>query len=164
MSAAPAWLPPLVSLNDHCGDWQGYIDAVYAVFCRDFLQLRPQFRDEPVMIGKQIIDGKMRTFWHVTTEGDIEVQRTPDMRRCERIGWIRPVIEHDGDPFVLSWPSQRGRSVREVLWLEEMDFAVILEKRPECWWLWTTYVTDWQRTRERFGRQYSTWIKSQRRP
>jgi hypothetical protein len=80
----------LVRLEDHGGDWQRYIDAVYAVFYGDFIASQPRFRGRPVVIGKQIIDGKERTFWHATSEGNIEVQRTPDLRRCERIGWIRP--------------------------------------------------------------------------
>jgi len=164
VSDVPDWLPPLLSLNDHGGNWQQYIDAVYAVFYRDFLQSRPRFRGEAVVIGRQIIDGKERTFWHTTSEGDVEVQRTPDLRRCQRIGWIRPVIEHHGDAAVLSWPNQRGRSVREVLWVWQVDFAVILEKRPSCWWLWTTYMTDRPRTRDRFRTEYDVWIKSQRRP
>lgn len=164
MSADPDWLPPLVTLNDHRGQWQQYVDAVYAVFYRDFMQSRPQFRGEPVMVGRQIIDGKERTFWHVTSEGNVEVQRAPDMRRCERIGWIRPVIEHNGDPAVLVWPNQRGRTVREVLWVRQVDFAVILDRRPTCWWLWTTYSTNWEHTRQRFAREYEGWLKSQRRP
>ena len=164
MSSDPAWLPPLVLLNDHGGNWQRYVDAVYAVFCRDFVQSRPHFRGEPVMVGRQIIAGKERTFWHVSSEGDIEVQRTPDMRRCERIGWIRPVIEHDREAAVLSWANQRGRAVREVLWARQVDFAVILERRPKCWWLWTTYATDREHTRQRFAREYEDWLKSQRRP
>ena len=164
MSAPPDWLPPLIAWNDYNGQWQRYIDAVFAVFYRDFIETQPRFRGEPVKIGKQIIEGKERTFWHVTSEGDIEANRTPDLRRCARIGWIRPIIEHDGDPAVLAWPTQRGRAVREVLWVQEADFAVILEKRPNCWWLWTVYVTDREHTRKKFAREYEDWLKSRRRP
>jgi len=165
MCNVPDWLPPLVMLNNHGGQWQRYIDAVYAVFYGDFLQSRPGFRGEPVMVGRQITGDKERTFWHVTSEGPVEGQRTPDLRRCERVGWIRPVIEHDGDPAVLSWPSQRsGRAVREVLWVRQADFAVVLEKRPRCWWLWTVHPTDREYKRREFAREYEDWIKSQRRP
>jgi hypothetical protein len=158
------WLPPLVTLDSQGGDWNRYIDAVYTVFHRDFVRSRTQFRGKQIATGTQTIDGKEKTFWHLISEGRIEDNRTPDLRRCERIAWIRPLIEHDGDAAVLSWPNQRGRAAREVLWAREVDFAVILDKRPNCWWLWTAYMTNRQHTRNRFTREYEAWTKSRRRP
>jgi acyl-coenzyme A synthetase/AMP-(fatty) acid ligase len=48
--------------------------------------------------------------------------------------------------------------------VEEADYLVILEKRPGCWYLWTTYYTDHERTRSKFRAEYESYIKSQRRP
>lgn len=36
-------------------------------------------------------DGKEATFWHMIQEGRIEEDRTPDIRRCERIRWPKPI-------------------------------------------------------------------------
>lgn len=161
----PSWLTPLVRLEDHGGNWQRYIDAVYAIFYRDFIiPPYPQFRGNHVCIGRQMIDGKERTFWHVISTGNVEQQRIPDLRRCERIGWIRPIIEHEGDPAVLSWPNQRKGAPRQVLWVQQVDFVVILNKRPNCWWLWTAFITDREHTRKKFIKEYNNWLKSQRRP
>ncbi len=41
-----------------------------------------------------LVDGKEYTFYHITHKGNIENDRTPELRRCERIGWARPVIEN----------------------------------------------------------------------
>lgn len=160
----PTWLPTLVKLDDHDGEWCRYEDAVYAVFRRDFIESRVVFRSDSVRIGAQRIDEKERTFWHVTSEGNVESNRTPDLRRCERIGWVRAIIDHECDPAVLSWPEVRGRNFRHVLWLKDRLFAVILEKRPGCWWLWTAYPTDRRHTREKLMRDYEAWKKANAAP
>ncbi len=130
MSAAPAWLPPLVSLNDHGGNWQRYIDAVYAVFYHDFIASQPRYNGLWVRCRRDpICDGKEAGFWHCTSEGRDEVQRTPDLRRCERIGWVRAVIENAADASVDVWPSVRGSETRWVLWFGE-EFLVVLAPRP----------------------------------
>lgn len=51
--------------------------------------------------------------------GSVEEDRTPNFRRCERIRWPKPVIEHDGDPAVKVWRNQRGREERVCLRLEQ---------------------------------------------
>jgi len=160
----PVWLPALVLMGNHGGNWGRYLDAVYAVFRRDFIESTAMFRGEAVRIGSEVIDGKERTFWHVTSEGDVEANRTPDLRRCERIAWVRALIDHEKDSMVQSWPNRRGRNRRHVLWLKQVDFVVVLEKHPGCWWLWTAYLTDRPHTRRSLEREFEAWQKSQRRP
>lgn len=160
----PDWLPPLILMNDHCGDWGRYVEAVYTAFRRDFIENPTLFRGEPVRIGSQLIDGKEQTFWHVISEGDVESNRTPDLRRCERVGWVRAIIDHDRDPAVLSWPQARGRNPRHVLWVKDSNFAVVLEKRPGCWWLWTAYPTDRPHTQRKLTREYEAWKKANAAP
>jgi len=127
---APNWLPPLVSLDDSGGNWQRYIDAVYAVFNRDFIASQPQYNGLWVRCRRDpIYDGKEAGFWHCTSEGRDESQRTPDIRRCERIGWVRAVIENASDAAVDVWPSVRGGETRLVLWFRE-ELLVVLAPRP----------------------------------
>jgi len=164
MCNAPDWLPALVRLSDYDGDWNRYIEEVFAVFHRDFVQRQARFRGRPVRVGTQLIDGKERTFWHVTSEGSVEVDREPCLRRCERIGWLRAFIDHDGDPAILSWPQRRGRRRRHILWLMEREFAVVLEERPRCWWLWTAYPTDRRHTQEKLMREYESWKNADAAP
>jgi len=131
VSAAPAWLPALILLSDHGGDWQRYIDAVYAVFNADFVARRSYFHGRKVLlIGRdaELVRGKERRFWHCVSEGRIEDDRQPDLRRCERMPWMRPVIENDGDVAVDVWFETRsGSCVRPHLWFNE-EYLVVLEQ------------------------------------
>ena len=160
----PAWLPRLICMSDHNNVWSEYIDAVYAKFQEDFLDGQAKFQGQPVRIGSQLIDGKERTFWHVTSEGRVEDNRTPDLRRCERIGWIRAIIDNEQESAVLSWPQARGRNQRQVLWVKGSNFAVVLDQRLRCWWLWTAYPTDRDHTQRKLMREYETWKKANAAP
>ena len=40
-------------------------------------------------------------------EGKVEDDRTPDLRRCERIRWPRPIIEHESEDSILVWENER---------------------------------------------------------
>ena len=154
MCNLPDWLPDLLLFEDFGGDWQRYEDEVFATF-----------QNEPVYITKYPLKkGKERGFWHCVQEGPVEEDRTPDIRRCERIRWVRPVIEHSNDPKVKKWPTKKAGKNRYLLWLEEADYLVILEKRPGCWFLWTAYCTDFEHTRRKRRAEYEAYIKSQRRP
>jgi hypothetical protein len=165
MCNLPDWLPDLLLFDDFGGDWQRYEDELFARFYSDFIESRPTFQGEPVFITKYPLKkGKERGFWHCIQEGDIEDDRTPDLRRCERICWIRPVIEHTTDPKIKKWPTQRKGKNRYLLWVEDADYLVILEKRPGSWYLWTTYYTDRERTRNKLREECEAYIKSQRRP
>jgi len=154
MSEPPVWLPDLILLDTYGGSWQRYEDEVYAVFYRDFVESAPVFEKQDVCITKQLINGKERTFWHCIQEGDIEDKRTPDLRRCERIGWVRCIIEHACEPTIRQWSNQRGRHIRRLLWLEEADYLVVLEERGRHWMLWIAYCTTWEHTRRKLRKEY----------
>jgi hypothetical protein len=100
----PAWLPALICLSDFGGNWDRYQQGLYEVFRRDFLEARLYFRGLPLRLKRHpLADGKEATFWHFTSEGHVEAERTPDLRRCERIAWPRPIIERVDDPAVKVW-------------------------------------------------------------
>jgi len=159
MSPPPGWLPGLIILADSGGNWQQYEDKVYEAFYSDFIESHPRFRDRPVHITKQIVKGKERTFWHCIQEGRIEEERTPDLRRCERIGWIRAIIERADDPLIRQWERRKGRKTRQLLWLEDAEFLVVLEKRKTDWLLWTAYCTTWAHTKKKLRRAYENTLK-----
>lgn len=160
----PAWLPQLILLKEHDSNWSRYLKAVYEVFLQDMVYNVPVFNGQPVRVGSQLIDGKERTFWHLVSEGDVESNRTPDMRRCERIAWVRAVIDNEDDQAVLNWPNERHRKRRHLLWLRRADFLVILEKRFGCWRLWTAYPTDRVHTQKKLVQEYEVWKKANAAP
>ncbi len=129
-------LPPLLLMDDAGGDWQRYVSLAYEAFKRTMVEDVVLFQGLKVSAPFRPEDqGKHASFWHVTSEGDgPECERTPDLRRCERIAWIRWVIDNaDSDPRVSWWEntrrSGRGPQRHFVLLLETERFAVVLAKR-----------------------------------
>ena len=122
-------LPPLVKLGDCDGKWKSYIEAVFAEFYRDFICSQPKFRGKKVCCRRDpIYDGKEAGFWHCTSEGSSEQNRTPDLRRCERIRWMRYALEHAEEDGIDCWTKKHGNAIRHLVWLRE-EFLVILEER-----------------------------------
>jgi hypothetical protein len=54
MSGSPDWLPPLVLLNDHGGDWDACLATIYAWFKQDFID------NKPVLQGRRLGRDKRR--------------------------------------------------------------------------------------------------------
>ena len=160
MSNPTDWLPPLVYLQDYGGQWEQYIEAVYAYFKNDFIDYKPQFGSRPVQLKRYpLFDGKEATFWHITSEGEEETRRVPDLRRCERIRWPRPIIEHYNDKVIKCWPNKRGKDKRIVLWLCEQDYVVVLADRRNYVILWTAYYVSYKHTRQNLLTEYEEYRK-----
>jgi len=159
MTTTPDWLPELILLEEYRGDWKRYEDFTYSMFYRDFIESKPFFQGLPVYIKRTIFKGKEFGFWHCMQEGPAEESRIPDLRRCERVGWIRAIIEHADLPIIKKWVNQRGRNTRVLLWFNE-EYLVVLEKRSSHWLLCTAYCTTWERTKARLRRQHEQYLKS----
>jgi len=131
MSKPPDWLPEALSYNDFGGDYEKFLATVYEIFERDFKYSRPNYRGKPLIYDSTIEDGKEVTFWHVTTSTDDATgERLPDFRRSECISWLRPIIEHPDDKALKVLRNKRGWETRVLLWLEELDFLVVLREKP----------------------------------
>lgn len=66
MSDLPCWLPPLVLFEEFDGNWDAYLDAIYAYFRRDFVENRPTFRGRRLGLKRHPLShGKEATFWHM---------------------------------------------------------------------------------------------------
>lgn len=125
----PSWLPSLILMADHDHAWEAYVEAVYTIFKRDFIICQPKFDGCWVRCRRDpLYESKVAGFWHCVQEGPDEEQRIPDIRRCERIGWIKVVIDHATDPLVDTWENQRGKEKRGLLWFRE-DYLVVLAER-----------------------------------
>lgn len=139
-----AWLPPLVLLNQYGGDWKVYLDAIYQYFLDDFVNCRPSFNGRRLALKKHpLSQGKEATFWHLISEGADEADRIPDFRRCERIRWPKPLIDHSREGHVRMWKNQRrGGEQRICLWIESEDYLVVLADRGDYVLLWTAYLVE----------------------
>lgn len=104
--------------------------------------------------------GKEATFWHLIQEGDIEEDRTPDLRRCERIRWPRTIIEAVETDKVRVWQSTRGNYERIVIATEDFSYVVILDDRGDYVLLWTAFCVEKEHRRKKLAREYSEWHQS----
>ena len=81
-------LPKIIELNEFGGNYRLYIDAVYEVFFEDFIKHEAFFGSKKLKLKfNPIFQNRAYTFYHMTHKGENEDERTPDLRRCERIGW-----------------------------------------------------------------------------
>lgn len=146
----PAWLPDALRYSDFEGDWETFLATVYQTFERDFVRARPNYSGLPVKYDSRIEHGKEAVFWHLTSQFDPKTgNREMDMRRCERIPWPSPMIEHHGDTQVSIWKNKRGKEIRILLWLETMDYLVVMKEGRNTVILLTAYCTDRDHTRNK---------------
>lgn len=140
-SSPPKWLPEIITLQDCGGNWSEYIEVVYDVFREDFVSDKPYFRGRRLKLKRYpMSQDKESTFWHMTSEGSNEAERLPDLRRCERIGWIKPIIENSRDPEIRAWSIRQKGETRISLWLERYEYLVILADRKDYILPWTAYT------------------------
>ena len=157
MATLPDWLPSLVLFRTYGGDWERYLQAVYAYFEQDFVSGRPCCEGTPIALKRHpVIQGKEATFWHLISEGESEGDRLPDLRRCERIRWPRPIIEHPTEPIIKFWENERGSEKRVCLWLEGADYLVILARRKGYVLIWTAYPVTEPHRKRKLQREYET--------
>ena len=124
------WLPNLIQLADFNGDWNAYLEAVHKRFMADIVQHTPKYQGLPVKARYHpVTDGKGHGFWHCVSEGLLEHQRTPDLNRCERIAWIRSVIENAHRAEVECWANIRDRQKNHLLWHGEQYLVVLSERK-----------------------------------
>jgi hypothetical protein len=163
MSDIPDWLPPLVLFGDYGGNWDAYLDAIYAWFKQDFIDSKPVFQGRRLGLKRYpLVHGKEATFWHMTSEGMDESNRTPDLRRCERIRWPKPVIEHSGNPKVKYWVSVKRNEDRIHIWLEKLDYVVVLADRKDFILPWTAFLVTREHTRAKLRKEYEAYWKDKR--
>lgn len=135
--------PDLVPFNAFGGDWQAYEAELFRIFIADLVNDGVQFDGLRVGCRRHPeAAGKWASFWHLVQEGRIEEDRLPDLRRCERIRWVRWVIENAGaDDGIDMWQNNRGTEINTLLWFRE-EYLVVLGQRQGYWLLRTAYCTQ----------------------
>jgi hypothetical protein len=149
------WLPPLLCLTDCDGDWVRYLEAVYAAFRADFVEVTPELGGRRCRLRHpELIEGKEGTFWHIISEGLIEESRLPDLRRCERIRWPRRIIESVGTDRVFCWRYRRKGDRRISIAIAGFSYLVVLVDRGSYTLLLTAFPVEKARRREKLRREY----------
>jgi len=139
MSKLP--LPPLLPF---CGDWSDYIERVYEVYTDTILNSGLAVNNIPVRPRyTPVSQGKEFGFWHVTSEGEVEEERAPDLRRCERIRWLEWTISNFTQYAQVShWNEKKGSKRDKIIWIESEQYVVVLSERRDYWLLKTAYLAD----------------------
>jgi hypothetical protein len=132
-------------------------DTLYSIFTRDFKETQPIYEGKAVLFFPEMENGKELIFWHLThSEDKITRERLPDLRRAERLPWVRKVIDNADKPEVLAWDyTESDRSIHTYIWLKEHDFLVIMKKYPDASHrIITAYYIDYLHTRTKLEKKY----------
>jgi len=164
MSVALHILPQIICLEDFGGDYNAYIDAIYRVFRSDFILHKTHFGSNELRLKfKPLFQEKAYTFYHMTHEGNVEDERIPDLRRCERMPWARPTIERTEGLGLRFWEQERKGRHRICIWLDVdtgENYFVILEVRKTYVLLWTAFYGTYTNTVEKKEEEYNQWLAS----
>jgi len=166
----PNWLPEALQYSDFNGEWDVFLATVYQIFERDFKKCSPKYQGYPVTYDSKIDDGKEAAFWHITCRENHKTgNREMDLRRCKRIPWPRPMIEYSTDTAISVWKNERKqprkpRQTSVLIWLEELDYLVILRERPRVMVLVTAYCTDIESLKEKLRKERDAYYKMQKPP
>lgn len=144
------WIPELRICEDF-SEYESYVEELYELFKRDFIDSSPAYKNAIVDIRRTPYDqGKEDGFWHVTCK-DYKTggPRNTDPRRCERIEWIKGVIENydcntncDECQGVLVWEEPYKNSTRTHFLLVDEGYLVIIEPRKSYYVLVTAFYMD----------------------
>jgi len=152
----PEWLPDLVLLESCENNWDKYLKAIYDYFRADFVYSKPEFRGEKLALKRYPLaeDGKESTFWHMISEGNAEDERIPDLRRCERIRWPKPIVEHSEEKTIKVWENERRGETRICIWFEDIEYLVILAKRKGYILFWTAYPIIKEHRKKKLNKEF----------
>lgn len=144
------WIPEIIICED-LSRYSEYIEKLYNLFKRDFIDSQPAYNNAIIDIRRTPYDqGKEDGFWHVTCK-DYHTggERNADLRRCERIEWIRKTIENydcntkcDECDGVLVWDQPYKGTFRTHFLLKEERYLVIIEPRKTYYILVTAFYID----------------------
>ena len=165
MTSMPPWLPKALCYADYKGNWERFISDVYSIFLNDFKHSRINYAGRTIVYDSTIEFGKEKTFWHLVQRQDFNVkERLPDIRRCERIPWPRPIIEHSNDNIISMWKKEIKRQIRIHIWLEALDYIVVLAEMPRVVVLVTAFCTDIESQRRKLIKDRDNYNEMQKPP
>ncbi|MFC2032805.1 hypothetical protein ACFLUS_05600 [Chloroflexota bacterium] len=165
MAVSPSWLPPALKYANYKGDWTQFLRVIYSIFEQDFKKTNIQYEGVKLSFDARIENGKEMVFWHlIQRDNDKLDDRLPDFRRCERIPWPKPIIEHPHESSVSVWENTRKKQIRILMWLEALDYLVVLGKRPKEIILITAYCTDIESQRRKIIKERDAFLNAKAAP
>lgn len=161
-------LPDLLLFEHFKGNWENYLTALHDCYYEDFVDHTPFFEGIPIRVRRdQKYNGKDLTFWHLISEGSVEEDRIPDIRRCERIRWPRRLIECENTQDVKVWLNIRAKGnqqeERVILALNDFSYVVVLAKAGKGYKLITAYWIESKHRQNKLRKEYEEYLMTKKR-
>lgn len=156
-------IPEIIELDTYNGDYQLYEDAVYNLYKTTFEQNSFSFDGKRISQKRiPLYKEKSCTFWHIISTGPIEDERTPDLRRYERIAWPAYILNYCQNHCsnLLIWKNIRKGKHRILLWCRDIDYLVVLDERKDYCLFWTAYPVERSHTKQKLLKEYNAYIES----
>jgi hypothetical protein len=165
----PAWLPDIIPFSDFNSDLNQYLGHLYTIFKKDFIDSRPLYNGKPVLFAKKEVNNYPICFWHIITDHKVETCDRIDISnlsllRCERICWIRPVIENSSHNTVSVWPNNRGKKFNTLFFVEDCDFLVVLTNVKDRFYLMSSYYINYPNRKRQLIQERDEFLQSKNRP
>lgn len=157
----------IIPYSNYKGNWDAFIERLYATFEQDFIRSMPRFKCDDVDFydKRKIETNKEECFWHLTSRdypirvnGIIRKERKPDIIRAERIAWIKEIIENNNDSSVEMWRNlDFPKGARYHLWYRK-EFLVVLEDIKFGYYhLITSFYTKTKNEIEKYNLEIGKW-------
>ena len=136
-------LPTRLDWSMFRGDSNRYLDALYKIFKRDFIDNPIIFNGKPVdIIHEKYFRDKERSFWHIISEGEEDANREINVERCAALPYAKALIIDDGNcekyRTWIKWHDKTNKN-RYYIWCLVANYMVILEDRGPNYKLITAY-------------------------
>ena len=149
-------LGPIVTLSECNGDFSNYQEYLYSVFKNELYNNKVYYNGKPISLRRnpEYLD-KEYSFFHLTCKDfdntGNEEDRVPDLRRCERLHWIKPGIETDHmtkcNQLCFKAYTKTVRNKERVHLFNESDrYMIVLEERSNYYLLVTAYYIEYDNT------------------
>lgn len=140
-------LPSRISISLFSGNSHAYLEALYKIFRRDFIDNEVLYCGKRVdIIHEKYFDGKERSFWHLISEGGSDAERDVYSKRSSYIPYAKALIVDDDIqcPDYRIWIKyhDKTKKKRHYIWCKRDNYLVILEDRKDCFKLITAYPVD----------------------
>ncbi len=152
------FLPGLVLLT---GDLEHDIGTLYDIFRRDFIETTALYNGIVVSIDVGKLDGKERSFWHLTHYGYSKWSPgTFDWDRSARLQWARSLIDARAQDSLLVWDFRESNfEIRRYLWAVDDKYVVILQKvgiapSEQTYRVITAFFVDFNRKEDNLKEKY----------
>ncbi|MBP3366027.1 MAG: hypothetical protein J6K96_03425 [Treponema sp.] len=163
MRGNECWLPSIIEYDGNSG-WEEYDAQIYSIYKQDFIDSKPVLHGKTVTVKHYPkIHEYEESYIHITCKNyDGTKNRDPDLRRCERIKWVRAFLEHydckkecTADcSGIKVWKEPYHSKDRIHFLFEEEKYMVVVEDRKRFYLLITAFYFDYPHALERELKKY----------